>query len=97
MQHVIIIFSHYNETLCKLRLKGKYNKITLISGYAPTEEKDIELKEQFYEDLQKSIDTITKSDTISIFRNFNFTGRNFGRKLNHGYIFDWLQFVSPNY
>jgi hypothetical protein len=43
----------YNERLCKLRLKGKCNNVSLISVYAPTEDKMDEIKEQFYEDLQK--------------------------------------------
>ena len=30
-------FEPYNERLCKVRIKGTYNNITLINVYAPTE------------------------------------------------------------
>jgi hypothetical protein len=36
MQNYVIGFESYNERLCKLRLKGKYNNIMLINIYAPT-------------------------------------------------------------
>ena len=71
IQRHIIDFTPYNERLCSLRLKGKYNKITIINTYAPTEEKDIEKKEQFYEDLQKMIDLTPRSDTVIILGDLN--------------------------
>ena len=41
----ILGFETYDERLCKLRIKGKYNNITLINVYAPTEDKIDEDKE----------------------------------------------------
>jgi len=35
MQNYVTGFEPYNECLCKLRIKGKYNNITLINVYAP--------------------------------------------------------------
>jgi hypothetical protein len=37
IHHNVIGFEPYNENLCKLRIKGKYNNITLINVYAPKE------------------------------------------------------------
>jgi len=37
MQNYILGFEPYNERLCKLRIKCKYNNIMLINVYAPTE------------------------------------------------------------
>jgi len=39
IQEYIINFELYNEHLCKIRIKRKYNYITLINTYGPTEGK----------------------------------------------------------
>jgi exonuclease III len=44
MQEYIISFMTYNERLRKLRLKGKFNNISIICVYAATEGKMDELK-----------------------------------------------------
>ena len=51
MQNYVIGFEPYNERLCKQRIKGKCNNITLINVYAPTEDHTEETKEQFYDNL----------------------------------------------
>jgi hypothetical protein len=38
--------------MCKLRIIGGFNNLSIISEHAPTEEKTYEGKEKFYEDLQ---------------------------------------------
>ena len=70
-QNTVIDFEPYNERLCKLRIQSKYNKLTLINTYAPTEEKSTEMKEQFYEDLQNLIKKVPKSDTVIVLGDFN--------------------------
>ncbi|PSN53384.1 hypothetical protein C0J52_03797 [Blattella germanica] len=67
----IIDFVPHNDRLCKLRIQSKYNKITLINTYAPTEDKTIEIKETFYEDLQDVMNSIPKSDTVIVLGDFN--------------------------
>jgi exonuclease III len=62
----IIIYELHNERLCKLRAKGKYNNITLINAYAPTEDKTEEVREQFYDDLQSMVDKVPKNDLTII-------------------------------
>jgi hypothetical protein len=49
MQNYVIGFEPYNERLCKLRIKGKYNNITLIHAYAPAENHTEETKEHIYD------------------------------------------------
>jgi exonuclease III len=63
MQNYVIGYEPYNERLCKLRIKGKYNNITLINVYAPTEDHTEETKEQFYDTLRYLLDKTPKNDT----------------------------------
>jgi exonuclease III len=70
-KNYVIGFEPYNERLCKLRIKGKYNSITLINLYAPTEDHTEETKEQFYDNLQYLLDKTPKNDTIIILRDVN--------------------------
>jgi len=65
MQNYVIGFEEpYNERLHKLRLKCKYNNITLIKVYAPTEDHTEEIKEQFYDNLQYLLDKTPKNCII---------------------------------
>jgi len=43
----IIGFEAINERLCKIRIKSKYDNLTLINMYAPTEDKADAEKEKF--------------------------------------------------
>jgi exonuclease III len=71
IQNYVIGFEPYNERLCKLRIKGKYNNITLINVYAPTEDHTEETKEHFYDNLQYLLDKIPKNDTVIILGDVN--------------------------
>jgi exonuclease III len=71
IQKYIINFELHNERLCKLRIKGKYSNITLISAYTPTEDKAEEIKEQIYDDLQPIVDKVPKSDLVIILGDVN--------------------------
>jgi exonuclease III len=62
----VIGFEAINESLCKVRMKGKYNNMTLINMYAPTEDITNTQKEKFYDGLQTAIDRTPKSDTILV-------------------------------
>jgi len=64
MQNYVTGFEPYNECLCKLRKKGKYNNTMLINVYATTEDHTEEIKEQFYDNLQYLLDKTPKSDII---------------------------------
>jgi len=61
----------YNEKLCKLRIKGHFNNLWIISVHAPTEEKTDEEKEKFYEDLQIVHNKIPKHDLVIILGDLN--------------------------
>jgi exonuclease III len=67
----VIGFEAINERLCRIRIKGKYNNVTLVNMYAPTEDKTDPEKEKFYEELQLVIDQTPKSDTILVLGDAN--------------------------
>jgi len=76
MQNYVKGFEPYNERLCKLRIKGKYNNNNnnnnkLINVYAPNEDHTKETKEQFYDNLQYLLDKTPKSDIIIILGDVN--------------------------
>jgi exonuclease III len=66
----------YNGRFCKLRIKGKFNNLSIISVYAPTEEKTDEEKENFY-DLQIVHNKVPKHDIVIILGDLN---AKFGKK-----------------
>ena len=45
--------------------------MTLINIYAPTEDKEDEIKEQFYDELQRTQDRVPKHDVIIIMGDMN--------------------------
>jgi hypothetical protein len=36
----ILGFQPFNERICKIRIKGKYQNISIVNVHAPTEDKD---------------------------------------------------------
>jgi len=64
-------FEPINERMCKLRIRGKCYNITLISAYAPTEDAQDEAKEQFYEELNITLEQSSKHDAFIILGDFN--------------------------
>ena len=60
-----------NDRLCKIRLKSKYNNLTLINIYAPTENKTDVEKVKFYDDLQTVLDRTPKSDRVIVLGDAN--------------------------
>jgi exonuclease III len=68
--------------MCKLRVKGKFYNMTLLSVYAPTEESNGEEMEQFYSDLSNICDKVPKHDALILLGDVN---ARIGKELaNHG-------------
>jgi exonuclease III len=62
----ILGFEPYNKRICKLRIKGKFKNLSVISLHAPTGEKTDEEKIKFYEDPQNVYNKIPKHDIVII-------------------------------
>jgi len=67
----ILSFEPYNERMCKLRIKGKLNNLSIINVHAPAKEKNDEEKGKFYEDLQIVHNKIPKHDVVIILGDLN--------------------------
>jgi exonuclease III len=59
------------DRICTLRAKGKFHNITFINVYAPTEDNEDEIVDEFYETLQVVCDEIPKHDAIITLGDFN--------------------------
>ena len=60
-----------NSRLLKIRLKGKQVNTTLIQCYSPTNEAEEEEKDNFYEMLQKEMETVPRHDLTIVMGDLN--------------------------
>lgn len=67
----VIDFVPFNERLCRLRIRGRIFNISIICVYAPTEDKDAETKERFYDDLETLFHSTPKADVKIVLGDFN--------------------------
>ena len=70
-KNAVMGFDPVDERLCTLRVRGKFFNYTLINVHAPTEEKDNEEKELFYEKLVEVYDGAPRRDIKIILGDFN--------------------------
>jgi len=59
------------DRICILRVKGKFHNSTFVNIYAPTEDNEDEIVDEFYETLHVVCDEIPKHDAIITLGNFN--------------------------
>ncbi|XP_071628707.1 craniofacial development protein 2-like [Temnothorax longispinosus] len=57
-------FEPLGEKMCKLRLKGRFRNLSIISAYAPTEDANEEEKNAFYDELDRECSKIPKYDVL---------------------------------
>lgn len=58
----IIDFIPVNKRICIIRLRMKFFNIAMVNIYAPTEEKEANLKDEFYQQLERSLDALPTND-----------------------------------
>ena len=54
-KNLVLNFTGFNDRISSLRVRGRFFNVTFINAHAPTEEKEEEIKEIFYDNLQKVI------------------------------------------
>ncbi|XP_008178936.1 craniofacial development protein 2-like [Acyrthosiphon pisum] len=64
-------FKSTNPRISILTIKGKFFDITFLNGYAPTEEKTPEEKDEFYENLEQTLNEIPRNRIRIVLGDFN--------------------------
>ena len=67
----ILRFEPISDRICKFRVKGEFYNIILINIYDTTVDKEEDIKDQFYEELQRTQDTVPKHDVTIILGDMN--------------------------
>lgn len=71
LKNMIVNFEAINERLCAIRMRGKYRKITIVNVHAPTEDKEEEEKDKFYEMIERKIQSTPRYDIKIVLGDFN--------------------------
>jgi len=71
MKECLLELEPQSNRICKIRLKGKFRNITVISAHAPMNEKDDQEKESLYENLEDVYNRIPRYDMVIIIGDFN--------------------------
>ncbi|PSN56669.1 hypothetical protein C0J52_10799 [Blattella germanica] len=66
----IMEFEAINESIYRLKLRGRFRNVTILSVYAPHEGSSEEDKEQFYEKIEIIVSKIRKYDMVIIMGDF---------------------------
>ncbi|XP_072387989.1 uncharacterized protein [Diabrotica undecimpunctata] len=67
----VLTFKPVNERLCYIRLKGQQHNYSLVAAHAPTEEKEEQVKDNFFKKLEELINNLPKQDMYIILGDLN--------------------------
>jgi exonuclease III len=71
IRNSLLNYKTVTERICVVWLKGRFFNISIVSVHAPTEEKDEEVKDAFYEALDKTYDELPLHDVKIIMGDLN--------------------------
>jgi hypothetical protein len=69
--HLVIDFIPIDHRICTLRVKGRFNNLSLIRAHAPTEEKNEDIKDTLHDDLETTIIKCPNNDVKILLADFN--------------------------
>lgn len=67
----VIEFEGVSDRMCRIRIRGKFRKISIINSHAPSEEKDPEIKTKFYEELERILGKVPRFDIKFVMGDMN--------------------------
>jgi len=71
MRKLFLSFEPLSNRIRKLRLRGHFRNITLISTYAPTEDSPDIIKDEYYDHLSQECEKAGKYDILILLGDFN--------------------------
>lgn len=71
ISHKVKKFKAVNDRICYIELECRWFNVILINGYAPTEDKEDEVKDIFYENLDNVCDRIPTNKVKILLEDFN--------------------------
>ncbi|XP_037956090.1 craniofacial development protein 2-like [Teleopsis dalmanni] len=70
-RNCVMALEPLNERIRYLRLKGKFQNISILSVYAPTEESEDENKDEFYDKMANVCSKISRYDIKILYGDYN--------------------------
>lgn len=71
IKDLVIDFKANSPRLCKIRIRGLFSNLSIISAHAPTEEKNDDVKDAFYDDLETLLNSCPRHDIKIILGDLN--------------------------
>ena len=71
LRHLVSNFAPISERIATIRIKAKFFNISLICAHAPTNDKDDEVKDAFYANLENAYDRCPSHDVKIVLGDFN--------------------------
>jgi hypothetical protein len=71
VKHLIMDLTPIDHSICILRVRGRLNSMNLICTHAPTEEKNGNIKDTFYDAVEKAFSKCPRNDVRIILGDFN--------------------------
>ena len=71
MRNSLLEFEAVNDRICRIRIKGRYRNVTIISTHALTEEREDHEKEDFYDRLEEMYSNVQKYNITIIMGDCN--------------------------